>query len=157
KDQLLVSYQVGGPSELRTFSLTGKQAKTVATPPVSSVGAPVPFGADILVHAISYTTPGAWYRLRKGALTEIAAMSEKPPVDLSDWEVKREMATSKDGTPVPLNIVWKKGAPTDGSVPCLVTGYGGYGVNEEPYFVGEGIALLSRGVCYVDVNLRGGA
>jgi prolyl oligopeptidase len=78
-------------------------------------------------------------------------------VDLSAFEVLREYATSKDGTKVPLNIVWPKGAPRDGSVPCVVTGYGGYALSQEPGFLMGQAPLLTRGVCFVQTNLRGGS
>lgn len=57
---------------------------------------------------------------------------------------------------MPLNIVWPKGVPRDGSVPCLVTGYGGYNISLGPEFLVEWTPLLARGVCYVVANLRGG-
>jgi prolyl oligopeptidase len=151
-------YQVGGPTEVRVFTQGGKPAKSPALPPVSSVGISVPWRDGILVSAWSYTTPRTVYRFTpsSGALVAIAGLSPKPPVDLSGFEVTRELATSKDGTKIPLNIVWPKGAARDGSVPCLATGYGGYNISETPHFLASWAPLLKRGVCYVHVNLRGG-
>jgi prolyl oligopeptidase len=77
-------------------------------------------------------------------------------VSLEGFEVHRELATSADGTKVPVNIVWKTGAPRDGSVPCVVTGYGGYGISLQPGFAGGAYPALSRGVCFAVVNARGG-
>jgi prolyl oligopeptidase len=37
-----------------------------------------------------------------------------------------------------------------------VQGYGGYGINEGPFFPAELSVLLRRGLCYVLVNTRGG-
>ena len=160
KDRVFLTYQLGGPTTIRAFTLAGKPAKSPALLPISSSWlVDRPLGGDLLVWAESYVVPGAWYRLAPatGALTEIAAVSPTPPVSLDGWEVHRELATSKDGTKIPVNIVWKTGAPRDGSVPCLVTGYGGYGISLDPGFMGGAHPLLSRGVCYVIVNLRGGA
>jgi prolyl oligopeptidase len=156
-DRLYVAYQTGGPSEIRVFTLAGKAAKSPSLPPVSSVGKPVPWKGGALLAATSYTT-GGWYRFtaKTGAVDPLPAISQLPPVDLTGYEVHRETATSKDGTAVPLNIVWPKGAAQDGSRPCVVTGYGGFGINESPSFLGTTAVLLSRGVCFVDVNLRGG-
>ena len=53
--------------------------------------------------------------------------------------------------------MWPKGAPRDGSVPCIATGYGGYSINETPHFLLGDAPLVKRGVCYIDVVLRGGA
>ena len=69
----------------------------------------------------------------------------------------RAFATSKDGTKVPLNIVRKKGLKLDGSHPTLLYGYGGYGVNEDPAFIGAWRRMwLDAGGVFVDTNIRGG-
>jgi prolyl oligopeptidase len=158
KDRLYLAYQVGGPSEVRAFTLAGKPAKAPALPPVSSVGWPIAWKTGFLVTATSYITPPTWYQVdaKTGAATELPSLLPKPPVDLAAFEVRREIATSKDGTKVPVNIVWPRGAAQDGSTPCLATGYGGFGISEEPEFMGNWAPLLSRGVCIVAVNLRGG-
>jgi len=48
-DRLYLVYQVGGPSELRAFTLAGKAAKAPALPPVSSTGEPVVLGDGSLI------------------------------------------------------------------------------------------------------------
>ncbi|MBZ0237805.1 MAG: alpha/beta fold hydrolase [Deltaproteobacteria bacterium] len=159
RDRVFLTYQLGGPNTIRAFTHAGKPAKSPVLPAVSSSFlVDDALGGDMFVWSESYVVPGAWYRLAPatGALTKIDAVSPAPPVSLDDYEVHRELATSKDGTEVPVNIIWKKGAPRDGSVPCVVTGYGGYGVNLSPGFAGAAFPLLSRGVCMVIANLRGG-
>jgi prolyl oligopeptidase len=161
KDRVYLSYQLGGPDTIRAFTLTGKPAKSPTLPDVASsylIPEPIDAAGDHLVWADSYVVPGAWYRYTPatGALVTVEAISPKPPVSLDGWEVHREMATSKDGTKIPVNIVWKAGAPRDGSVPCVVTGYGGYGISLQPGFAGGAYPLLKRGVCFAVVNLRGG-
>jgi prolyl oligopeptidase len=158
KDRIYVKYQTGGPSEIRAFTTTGKPAKAPELPPLSAVSFPIPWKTGVIVGSMSFTTPWAWrsFDERTGKLVEITPLSQKPPVDLSDFEVSREFAISKDGAKVPLNIVWPKGAPKDGSMPCATTGYGGYGVNIEPSFLGGFAPLLKRNVCVVVANLRGG-
>jgi prolyl oligopeptidase len=158
-DRLYLKYQLGGPSTIRTFTLSGKAVKAPALPPVSSVAEPVALDdGSLILGATSYTSPGMFYRYtpKTGALAELPMLSPKPPVDLSEFEVHREMATSKDGTQVPYDIVWKKGAAKDGTQPCFVSGYGGYGVSMGPSFKAVQSVLLKRGVCFVQTNLRGG-
>jgi prolyl oligopeptidase len=159
RDRFYAVYQLGGPAELRAFGLDGKKAdRQPALPPISSVGRPSLWKGGVLVKASSYTTPPATYRFtsRTGKMDEVKAMSPRPPVDLAGWEVHREMATSKDGTKVPMNVVWRRGAPRDGSSPCVVTGYGGYAVSEEPFFLAIFEPLMRRGLCVASANLRGG-
>ena len=84
-------------------------------------------------------------------------MFETSPVKFDDAEVVREFAISKDGTRVPINIIHRKGLRLDGSNPTLLEGYGGYGVNLTPYFLGSfGRTWLDQGGVYVIANLRGG-
>jgi prolyl oligopeptidase len=156
--RLFVTYQTGGPSELRVFSLAGKPQQGPAAPPVSAATSATRIGDDVLFVAQSYVTPSTWLRFftASGTTTEVPGLLGKPPVDLAGFEVIRELATSKDGTRVPLNIVWPRGAARDGKRPCLVTGYGGFGVPKVPGFVAGRAPLLEAGLCFVEVNLRGG-
>ncbi|MCA9675335.1 MAG: S9 family peptidase [Myxococcales bacterium] len=156
--KVYLAYQVGGPSEVRAFTLAGKPATGPSLPPVSSVGFPIPIGHDLLISSASFVTAPGWSRFHPadGTTTVIPALSPPPPVTLDGFTVRRELATSKDGTQVPVNIVWPEDAATDGTMPCLVTGYGGYGLSQAPYYVQTWQPLLRRGMCFVLVNLRGG-
>ena len=158
-DHVFVRYQLGGPSELRAFYTTGKPDKGPIGPPVSAASRPVPWRGDILVAFSSYVTPTSWVRFspKSGKSVDLPDFTPKYPVDFSNVEARREVATSKDGTPVPLNILWPKGVPQDGSVACVVTGYGGFGISEEPQELLGYAPLLTRGMCLVVANLRGGA
>ncbi|HVV88694.1 MAG TPA: prolyl oligopeptidase family serine peptidase, partial [Kofleriaceae bacterium] len=158
KDRLFVTVQQGGPTALRAYGLDGKAVPVPGLPPIATVEtAPKPLGDDLMVGVMTYVKPWTWYRLTpKGDLTAIDAVSPKPPGSLDGWEVRRELATSKDGTKVPVNIVWKTGTPQDGTTPCIVTGYGGFGISTTPAYEGSLQPLLSRGVCFVEVNMRGG-
>jgi len=157
-DRIYLVYLVGGPMELRAFTRAGKAAKSPALPPVSSVGKPVLLKTGGLVGSTSFTMPFAWYRFdaKTGAAKIVPAISPKSPVDLSGFEARRELATSKDGTKIPYTVIWPKGAKQDGSTPCIATGYGGYNISQTPYFATWIAPMLTRGFCFVETNLRGG-
>jgi prolyl oligopeptidase len=156
--RLYVTYMVGGPSELRVFDLHGKALAPVPTEPISTVSVGERLGGDdILVSSQSYLTPAAWYRYT-AATKKLAktALAGETKVNFADAEVVREMATSKDGTKVPVNILMKKGTKRDGSNPVLLYGYGGYGLSERPYFSLAARVWLDHGGIYAFANLRGG-
>ena len=158
RGRLYAQYQLGGPSELRVFDLKGKAKPSPKLLPVSSVGGAVPLaGGDVLFSNVSFVDPNGWYRFspKTGATTK-QKISSQTPVDLSGVTVLREMARSKDGTEVPVNILLPKGTAAGQSIPFVVTGYGGYGVNIEPAFQSTRSLLLDRGVGVAVVNLRGG-
>ena len=63
---------------------------------------------------------------------------------------------SKDGTPVTMFIVHKKGLQKDGNNPCLLYSYGGFNVSLSPSFSTSRIMLLENGGVFAMPNLRGG-
>ncbi len=158
--RLYVLDGIGGLSRVRTFDLSGKPLPEVPVKPVSSVNSLVWIDGDrILYSSQSYLEPSAWYEYAPGLLNNQprrTALYRTSPVDFGDIEVVREMATSKDGTRVPLNILRKKGTPLDSNNPTVLTGYGGFGVNLEPRFSADRHIWLEQGGVFAVANLRGG-
>jgi prolyl oligopeptidase len=157
--RLYVGYQLGGPSQYRVFDHAGKPMDAPEQPEVGSVGRPTVLDGEVVAFsASSYVEPGALYRFdAEAGTTEKTALFSESPVDYSAYEITREMAVSKDGTKVPVNILHRRGLVLDGSHPALVTGYGGYGVNLSPGFSARRVAMLEQGVVMAVANLRGGS
>jgi prolyl oligopeptidase len=168
---LYVTDMVGGPSRLRVFarkaserreggSFALEQVGQVPLPPVSAIGQVVSIGGgDVLFYTSTYLDPPAWYYFdaTSGKATR-TALFETSAVHFDDAEVVRDFAISKDGARIPVNIIRRKGTKLDGSNPTLLTGYGGFGISEEPLFLGSFARVwLDQGGIYVDANLRGGA
>ncbi len=157
-DRLFVTYQTGGPSEIRVFDMGGKPLGAPRQPAVGAVEAVTPAGKGTgLFLAESFVEPAAWYAYDASTgETRRTGLASTSPVDFADSEVVREFATSKDGTKVPINIIRPRGTKLDGSNPCVVYGYGGYGVNITPGFRASRKVLLEQGVIYAVANIRGG-
>jgi len=157
--RLYMTYQLGGPSVVRCFTYDGKSAPAPQQPEVGAVGSLTRTGAgdDVIFTAGSFVERAS-PRLFRAAGNETVKLPLTSPavVDFSDIKVVREFATSKDGTKVPVSILLSKTAKLDGSNPCWVTGYGGYGVNIEPEFVAAQRVLFDRGFVIAVANLRGG-
>ena len=81
---------------------------------------------------------------------------EVPGFKTSDYETKPVFYTSKDGTRIPMFIVYKKGVKLDGNNPTLLYGYGGFNITTSPVFNSMLLALLEQGVIYASANMRGG-
>jgi prolyl oligopeptidase len=148
----------GGPSEAQIFDSRGNVEGFINLPPVSAVEAVEPIGdSEILMLIQSYTEPPAWYRVKISDETpRKTKLAKTSAADYSDCEVVREVATSKDGTKVPLNIVRRKGTKLDGTNPTLITGYGGYNISSQPGF-SEGMRVwLEQGGVFAEANIRGG-
>ncbi len=157
---LYVREIVGGPSRVEIFSHDGKRQGELPLPEVASVDEVESLGDGTLLYGIeTYLRPPYFSRYHEaGGKTEETALVQTSPVSFADTEVVRALATSRDGTQVPLNIVRRKGTVLNGTNPVLLYGYGGYHASETPYFLGPSTRLwLDAGGIFVVANLRGGA
>lgn len=73
-----------------------------------------------------------------------------------DYQVERIKAPSKDGTMIPISLVYKKSLKKDSGNPVLLYGYGAYGIGTEAGFSSKIISLLDRGFIYAISHIRGG-
>src|SRR5205823_11891972 len=113
---------------------------------------------DVVFSNQSYTTPLAWFRSDGSAKVTATALVQKAPVEMSDVEVTRHEATSKDGTKIPYSAFALKNAIANakGAAPVWLTGYGGFGVDESPVFRVGTRAWIEQGGAVVVATLRGG-
>jgi prolyl oligopeptidase len=73
-----------------------------------------------------------------------------------NYETKQVFYNSKDGTRIPMFLVYRKGLKLDGANPTLLYGYGGFNITMAPAFSPLRLALLEQGFVYASANLRGG-
>ena len=156
---LYVTVIDGGPEEILQFDLRGKSEGKVPLPNVASVSTLVPLTGDaFLYNAGTYTQPPQWFRYNGAGAPLALPFKTDTGISLADIEVRREFATSKDGTKVPMTVLMRKGTRLDGANPTFLTGYGGYGISTTPYFLGAfGRLWFDHGGVYVEANIRGGA
>ncbi|MBY0309145.1 MAG: prolyl oligopeptidase family serine peptidase [Phycisphaerales bacterium] len=156
--KVYVTYQAGGPSELWVFAADGSRADQVSLPPIASVQDVVPTADGSLIEVQTFLTPSAWWNLPAsvGGAAEPTGLAQAPPLDTSGYKVSRVAATSKDGTRVPISIIYKNGIKLDGNNPAIIWGYGGYGVNEAPAFSPRRMLWLEQGGVFAVANIRGG-
>jgi oligopeptidase B len=76
--------------------------------------------------------------------------------DPTQYVSERQWAVVRDGTKVPLSIVYKKGFRRDGTAPLFLYGYGSYGAGMPATFSSQRLSLLDRGMVYVIAHIRGG-
>jgi prolyl oligopeptidase len=157
-DALYAGDLLGGPSQLRRFDLNGKNETTMPIPEISAVQEMLALDdGSLLFRDMSYTEPAAWFHCAKEKTAPVkTALRSTSPVSFADIEVRREFATSKDGTKIPLNILFRKGMKRDRQNPTLLYGYGGYGISMTPNFDFTRRLWFDRGGVYVVANIRGG-
>ena len=76
--------------------------------------------------------------------------------DASNYVTERLYANAKDGTKVPISLVYKKGFKKDGTAPLLLYAYGSYGASMDASFNSTRLSLLNRGFVYASAHIRGG-
>ena len=81
-----------------------------------------------------------------------------PDIDFNtgDFVAEQHFYISKDGTKVPISIMYKKGVELNGKNPTILYGYGGFNVSLKPSFSVSNAVWLEQGGIYVVANLRGG-
>ncbi len=77
--------------------------------------------------------------------------------DRTNYQTERRFATARDGTQVPVSLVYRKDMEKNGQNPLLQYGYGSYGFSMEPWFDADVLSLLDRGFIYAIAHIRGGS
>jgi prolyl oligopeptidase len=115
-------------------------------------------GADgVLLQLAGWVKAPGWYAYDPGTnqVTD-TRLEPQNPADFSGITAVEVTAPGADGTPIPLSIIYKKDLKMDGSNPCLMEGYGAYGITLDPEFNATQLALLERGMVIAWAHVRGG-
>ncbi len=158
--KIFAQYEQNATSQLKVFDLGGTLLRDLLLPAMGTVfGSKGKWDRDEVFYGFqSFTIPPSIYRydLKSGATT-LWAKVDAPAIDPAAYEVQQEWCHSKDGTRVPLFVVYKKGLKKDGHNPTLLTAYGGFNISVTPAFNRAAYLWLEHGGIYAVANLRGGA
>ena len=106
----------------------------------------------------SMTTPATVYELN--FKTGERRLLKRQPVlggyDPANYVTERLWATARDGTKIPVSIVYRKGFQKNGKAALLQYAYGSYGMSMDPGFSVTTVSLLDRGMAYAIAHIRGG-
>jgi len=75
--------------------------------------------------------------------------------EVNNYVTERLFAPAKDGTLIPISLVYKKGFLKNGKGNLLLYGYGSYGATTDPYFSSPRLSLLDRGFGFAIAHVRG--
>jgi oligopeptidase B len=106
----------------------------------------------------SLATPNSVYDL--DMKTNQRALRKRDPVlgnyDADNYITERVWAPARDGTKVPVSLIYRKGFKKDGTAPLYQYGYGSYGFSSDPRFSSPRFSLIDRGFVYAIAHVRGG-
>ena len=156
--KLFVQYTKNVTSEVKVFDLEGKAEGTVTLPGLGTVaGWRGEWGQRTAFYYFeTFNVPATVYEYNVPENKSKVWAASKVPIDSSAYTVEQVWYASKDGTKVPMFLLYKKGLKKDGQRPVLMTAYGGFDVNLEPDFSAAAIVWADAGGVFAQPNLRGG-
>ena len=160
---LVVSERFNGLNKIRIMPWNGKgeyylpfQSETYTAMTTTNID----FDTELLRYSYqSLATPSSAidFNMRtqeKTILKEHEVLGGK--FDKNNYVEERIWATAKDGTQIPISIIYKKGMQKNGANPFLLYAYGSYGATMDCYFSSVRLTLLDRGFIYAIAHIRGG-
>lgn len=162
KNFLAVSERKNGLTQLHVLKLQNNDSHYLAFDEpayTASIGANPDYNTDVVrFNYTSLTTPNSVYDYNM--VTKEKKLQKQQEVlgdfKVNDYVTERLFATAKDGTKVPIAVVYKKGFNKDGNAPMLLNAYGSYGISSDASFSSVRLSLLNRGFAFAIANIRGG-
>jgi oligopeptidase B len=159
-DFMAIRERSGGLLRLRILGNGGASEFVAADEPAYAMGFAVNAepNTDKLRYTYgSMTTPATTYEL--DVKTKQRTLLKETPVigyEKTQYVTERVWAPARDGTRIPVSLVYRKGFKRDGTAPLFQYAYGSYGSSTDPYFNLSVVSLLDRGFVYAIAHIRGG-
>lgn len=162
RDRIVVTYIDNVRGRASVFAPTGDGWSASAVPVPDNMAVDVVSTSDrsdiVYLSTAGFTTPTVLSRFDASRPAAPQALKTLPArFDAAGTTVHQYEATSTDGTRIPYFVVLPKGAKLDGTIPTLMTAYGGFEIARLPTYLGAtGKIWTERGGAYVLANIRGG-
>ena len=155
-----IDQRQGGNRMIRLLDDAGKSLAVNADEPAYRMALDV--NEEIATPWVRYTygslvTPTTTYEVNaRTGERRVLKVAPVPGYDPANYVTERVWAPARDGTRIPVSLVYKKGVKRDGTAPMLQYSYGSYGISSDPRVDPGQIALLDRGLVYAIAHIRGG-
>jgi prolyl oligopeptidase len=143
----------------KLYDYNGNYIKDLTTPELGDIAGIGydKFSKNIYISLNTFTNPTRQFRLNEEKLEWEFVYQDNPPVNTEGMESKMVFYPSKDGTKIPMFLIYKKGVKLDGKNPTMLYGYGGFNISQQPNFIGATASFIKRGGVYAIACLRGGS
>jgi oligopeptidase B len=118
------------------------------------------FATDLLRFTYSsMTTPTEIWDYDLAARSRTLRKRQEVPSghEPGDYVTRRLFAPAADGETIPISILHRKDLVRNGATPCLLYGYGAYGISIPAAFSTNRLSLVDRGFVYAIAHVRGGS
>ncbi|MDQ3697486.1 MAG: S9 family peptidase [Gemmatimonadota bacterium] len=162
KDHYVAYERRNGLPEMTVTDLRNRAAHEIAFPePVYSAFPSANREWDTKVLRYSYqslVTPSSVfeYDMDTRAATLLKQTEVLGGYDKTLYASERIFATARDGTRIPVSLVYAKQVKRDGTAPMLLGAYGSYGSPSNVGFSSNRLSLLDRGFVVATAHIRGG-
>lgn len=157
-DKIIANYIVDAKSKVEVYTINGEKVDDITLPTLGTVSHITGTLNDsiALLNFSSFTYPPTI--LKYNTVSGKLSTYFKPEMDFDfdRYETKQVFYTSKDGTIIPMFIVYRKGIKLNGKNPTLLYGYGGFNISLLPYFSSSRLYWLENGGIFALANIRGG-
>lgn len=162
KTFLAVGERSGGLSRIRIRPWSGGKDSFIAADDPTytfALGENHEVDTDVVRYTYeSLATPTSTFEfnVRTGARTLLKREPVLGNFDPAKYASEFVWATARDGTKIPVSLVYRKGTKRDGTAPLLQYAYGSYGASTDPWFQVEALSLIDRGFTFAIAHVRGG-
>ena len=155
--QLFVNYMQDASNHLYAYDTSGRLLHEIELPTIGTVGISGKHDDNEAFYMFtSYTYPPTIYRYDVAENTAELFRKSEVSFNAEDYVSEQVFYSSKDGTQIPMSIIYKKGLKKNGKNPTMLYGYGGFNISLLPSFSVTRIPFLEQGGIYAIANLRGG-
>lgn len=156
--KLFLNYLQDVSTHIYQYTYEGVKELEIPLPAIGTAGG---FGGyrddkEVFFTFTSFTYPPTIYRYDIATKKAVEFRGSKVKFNPNDFVTEQVFYPSKDGTKVPMFIVYKKGLEKNGKNPTLLYAYGGFNANMNPGFSAARLAMLEQGAVYALANIRGG-
>lgn len=157
---IAIEQRSGGNKNIRLLANSGESQLVESDEPAYAMGLSTNLESNTTKLRYVYdslTTPRIWYEVDAATGTRtLLKRTPTPNYDPSNYVTERVWATARDGTKIPVSLVYRKGFKRDGTAAMLQYGYGSYGSSMDPSWSPTIPSLLDRGMVYALAHIRGG-
>ncbi len=159
KDSLFLSYSDGINGRVVQLDLTTGKTRNIELPLTGAVdlNCPDAHSNRCLVTVSSWVRSPTVFEIDgdSGAVKKSSFGVDAQFPEFADLVSEEVEVAGHDGTPIPLSIIHRKDIRLDGSTPCILEGYGAYGISYAPYF-NPMFSVAAHGAVVAIAHVRGG-
>ncbi|MBP5560238.1 MAG: S9 family peptidase [Muribaculaceae bacterium] len=157
--RFILSYDKDASTHAFLYDKDGRELNEIKMPALGSVDFSTKNKRpEVYYRFTSYTFPPTIYSYDTDKNESTQYFAPQIALKPADYVTEQVFYPSKDGTKIPMFLIYKKGLKRDGQRPVFLYGYGGFNISMNPGFSYSRtpFAMLDQGGICAYTNLRGG-